>query len=89
MCLQLDNTRLDIVSLRPAGLLVDELGRIVAVQVVSRATLAGRILALILIAYASTARKLAIALSLPLPAWVGIIVSLSGRESRRAELRAS
>lgn len=82
MCLQLDNTRFDIVGLRPAGLLVDELGRIVTVHVVSRATLPGRILALVLIAYTSTARQFTIAFTLPLTAWVGI----SGWSSRRAEL---
>lgn len=72
MCLQLDDTRFDIVSLGPAGLLVDELGRIVTVHVVSRATLAGRILALVLVAHTSTARQFAIAFALPLAAWVGI-----------------
>jgi len=72
MRLELDNTWLYIVSLRPAGLLVDELRRVVAIQVVSRVAFAGRILALVLIAHTSATGHLAIAFALSLTTWVGV-----------------
>ena len=72
MRLKLDDTGLHIVSLWPAGLLVDELRRVVAIQVMGRLALAGRILALVLIAHASAAWHFAIAFALPLATWVGV-----------------
>lgn len=66
MRLELDNTWFDIVSLWPAGLLVDKLRRVIAVNVVSGVAFTGRILALVLIAHTSAARHLAIAFALPL-----------------------
>ena len=72
MRLELDNAGFHIVSLWPAGLLVDKLRRIIAIHVMGRVALAGRILALVLIAHASAAWHLAIAFALPLATWVGI-----------------
>ena len=72
MRLELDDTWFDIMGLWPAGLLVDKLRRVIAVHVVSGVALAGRILALVLIAHASTAGHLAIAFALPLTTWVGV-----------------
>lgn len=72
MRLELDNTGLHIVSLWPAGLLVDELGRVIAIHVVGGVAFAGRILALVLIAHASATGHLAIAFALSLATWVGV-----------------
>lgn len=72
MRLELDNAGFHIVSLWPAGLLVDQLRRVVAIHVVGRVALAGRILALVLIAHASTTWHLSIAFALPLTTWVGV-----------------
>jgi hypothetical protein len=66
MRLELNNTRFDIMGLRPAGLLVYKLWWVVSIHMMSRVTFTGRVLALILIAYTSAARHLAIAFSLPL-----------------------
>jgi hypothetical protein len=68
VCLELNDTWFDIVGLRPAGLLVRNLRWVVAVQVVGRLTLAGRVFALVLITHTSATGHLAIALALPLPA---------------------
>jgi hypothetical protein len=59
-------------GLWPAGLLVDELGRVIAVHVVGRVALAGRILALVFIAHTSATRHLAIAFALPLTTCIGV-----------------
>ena len=88
MRLELDDTWFDIMGLWPAGLLVDELRRVIAIHVVSRVAFAGRILALVLIAHTSATGHLAIAFALPLTTWVGVsgwgcLVGLS--QSQQAE----
>jgi len=88
MRLELDNAGFHIVSLWPAGLLVDELRRVVAIHVMGRVALAGRVLALVLIAHASATRHFAIAFALPLATWVwvsglGCLVGLN--RSQQAE----
>ena len=72
MRLELDDAGFHIVSLWPAWLLMDKLRRVVAIHVMGRVALAGRILALVLIAHASAAWHLAIAFALPLATWVGV-----------------
>ena len=72
MRLELDNAGFHIMSLWPAGLLMDELRRVIAIHVVGGVAFAGRILALVLIAHASATGHLAIAFALSLTTWVGI-----------------
>ena len=72
MRLKLDNTGFHIVSLWPARLLVDELRWVVAIHVVGGVALAGRVLALVLVAHASATRHFAIAFALSLTTWVGV-----------------
>jgi hypothetical protein len=88
MRLELDHAGFHIMSLWPARLLVDELRRVIAVHVVSRVALAGRILALVLIAHTSATGHFAIAFALPLTTWVcvsgwGCLVGLN--RSQQAE----
>lgn len=83
MGLQRNDTWFDIVSLWPAILVMRNLRRVVAVEVVSRLALAGRILALVLIAHTCATGHLAIAFALPLATWSGC--ERQGSLSRRAE----